>query len=401
MGVDIIVATPGRLDDLINTDRLSLNQVRFLILDEVDALLSNGFNKLIMKLKDKIPAFSSDGKRLQFIVCSATLHNFEVKKLADKIMHFPMWVDLKGADTVPETIHHCVCIVDPKEDMTWQNMQNPIPITDGVHQLRNQSGSKEELLSEAVKLLKVQYCVKAIKKYNMDRAMIFCRTKLDCNNLQEHFRELGGGPPNGSNSHSSHQFSCVCLHSDLASNLRAENLEIFIQKKVRLLVCTDVAARGLDIRGLPFVINLTLPDEKENYLHRIGRVGRVDRMGLALSLVSKSQEKVWYHTCHSKGKNCQNRKLTTQHGCCIWYNEMNILDEIETHLGCTIPQISKDLEIPINEFDGKVTYGEKRQVNNAKKSYGHADLLAQSLKELISLEKKTQLNFLNMKFNKI
>ena len=95
-GVDIIVATPGRLDDLISTERLSLNQVRFFVLDEVDGLLSQGHRELIMKIFRKIPSIAADGRRLQLIVCSATLHNFEVKKLADQIMHFPMWVDLKG-----------------------------------------------------------------------------------------------------------------------------------------------------------------------------------------------------------------------------------------------------------------------------------------------------------------
>ena len=75
-GVDIVVATPGRLDDLISTDRLCLNQVRFFILDEVDGLLSQGHKDLIMKIQRKIPNVTADGKRLQMIVCSATLHNF-------------------------------------------------------------------------------------------------------------------------------------------------------------------------------------------------------------------------------------------------------------------------------------------------------------------------------------
>lgn len=144
---------------------------------------------------------------------------------------------------------------------------------------------------------------------------------------------------------------------------------------------------------------MTLPDEKQNYIHRIGRVGRADRMGLAISLVSKVPEKVWYHTCQSRGKNCANRLLKEDGGCCIWYDEIDYLDEIEEHLGCTIDQIPRTLEVPINEFDGKVVYGEKRK-GNANAFKGHVDLLAPSLKELIELERKTQLNFLNMKFMK-
>lgn len=144
---------------------------------------------------------------------------------------------------------------------------------------------------------------------------------------------------------------------------------------------------------------MTLPDEKQNYIHRIGRVGRADRMGLAISLVSKVPEKVWYHTCQSRGKNCANRLLKEDGGCCIWYDEIYYLDEIEEHLGCTIDQIPRTLEVPINEFDGKVVYGEKRK-GNANAFKGHVDLLAPSLKELIELERKTQLNFLNLKFMK-
>ncbi len=73
------------------------------------------------------------------------------------------------------------------------------------------------------------------------------------------------------------------------------------------------------------VINVTLPDDKANYLHRIGRVGRAERMGLAISFVSTVKEKVWYHQCPSKGKNCDDTRLTTEGGCCIWYNESQVL----------------------------------------------------------------------------
>lgn len=132
------------------------------------------------------------------------------------------------------------------------------------------------------------------------------------------------------------------------------------------------------------MINITLPDEKSNYVHRIGRVGRAERMGLAISLVSKIPEKVWYHGewCSSRGRNCYNTNLTDKGGCCIWYNEPNVsfnivrlvlffltfnwsyffqyLAEIEDHLNITIQQVDPDMKVPMNDFDGKVTYGEKR-----------------------------------------
>ncbi|KAK7505216.1 hypothetical protein BaRGS_00003378, partial [Batillaria attramentaria] len=120
--------------------------------------------------------------------------------------------------------------------------------------------------SEAVKILKGEYVIRAIDKHNMDRALIFCRTKLDCDNLEKYLQERGKG-----------KYSCVCLHSDRNPGERKGNLQKFKDQKVRFMICTDVAARGIDVSGLPFVINVTLPDEKQNYIHRIGRVGRAER----------------------------------------------------------------------------------------------------------------------------
>lgn len=136
-------------------------------------------------------------------------------------------------------------------------------------------------------------------------------------------------------------------------------MERFKKGDVRFLICTDVAARGIDIHGVPYVINVTLPDEKQNYVHRIGRVGRAERMGLAISLVATEKEKVWYHVCSSRGKGCYNTRLKEDGGCTIWYNEMQLLSEIEEHLNCTISQVEPDIKVPVDEFDGKVTYGQK------------------------------------------
>jgi len=116
----------------------------------------------------------------------------------------------------------------------------------------------------------------------------------------------------------------ACLHSDKTPEERKENLEKFKTEKIQFLICTDVAARGIDIRGLPYVINLTLPDESRDYVHRIGRVGRAERMGLAISIVSNHKEKVWYHSCPSRGKKCFNTNLKPS-GCAIWYDEQAYL----------------------------------------------------------------------------
>jgi len=389
-GVDIVVATPGRLEDLIQTGQLSLRQCRFFVLDEADGLLKQGYEGFINRIHSQMPKITSDGKRLQMVVCSATLHSFEVKKMAEKLMHFPTWVDLKGQDAVPETVHHVVVGVDPREDTNWKNYRKPIQ-TDGVH-ARDRVGANQsspENYSEAVKMMKAEYCVRAIDEHNMDYGLIFCRTKIDCDNLERYLNLVGGGRNNNT------KYSCVCLHGDRKPPERKANLEKFKKKEVKFLICTDVAARGIDVGGLPFMINVTLPDEKSNYVHRIGRVGRAERMGLAISLVSAVPEKVWYHGewCSSRGRNCSNTNLTTQGGCCIWYNEPQYLADIEEHLGVTIQQVGSNIKVQADEFDGKVVYGQKR-LEMGGGYENHYGQLAPTLAELTELEKQAQDLFL-------
>ncbi|KAL9902088.1 ATP-dependent RNA helicase Ddx1 [Glossina fuscipes fuscipes] len=384
-GVHIVVGTPGRLEEMINGGFVQLTHCRFFVLDEADALLKQGYSDLIERLHKQIPKMTSDGRRLQMVVCSATLHAFEVKKMADRLMHFPTWVDLKGEDAVPETVHHVVCMVDPQKDTVWHNLRQRIR-TDGVHARDNVHPQNlvPETYSEAVKILKGEYCIRAIQEHKMDRAIIFCRTKLDCDNLEQYFRTAGG-----------QRYSCVCLHGDRKPQERKQNLERFKRGEVKFLICTDVAARGLDITGLPYMINVTLPDEKSNYVHRIGRVGRAERMGLAISLVSTVPEKVWYHGdwCSSRGRNCSNTNLTDARGCCIWYNEKNLLAEIEDHLNITIQQVDKAMSVPVNDFDGKVVYGEKN-LSTGTGYKDHVEQLVPVVRKLTDLELQSQSLFL-------
>lgn len=143
------------------------------------------------------------------------------------------------------------------------------------------------------------------------------------------------------------------------------------------------------------MINVTLPDEKANYVHRIGRVGRAERMGLAISLVASVPEKVWYHGqwCSSRGKNCWNTNLTDVKGCCMWYNEKQYLADIEDHLNITITQVDPDLKVPLNDFDGKVVYGQKR-LNTGSGYKDHVAQLVPTVKELAELETQAQQIFL-------
>ncbi|XP_023300503.2 ATP-dependent RNA helicase Ddx1 [Lucilia cuprina] len=384
-GVHIVVGTPGRLEEMISSGFVQLTHCRFFVLDEADALLKQGYTDLIDRLHKQIPKMTSDGRRLQMVVCSATLHAFEVKKMADRLMHFPTWVDLKGEDAVPETVHHVVCMIDPQKDTMWHNLRQHIR-TDGVHARDNvhPNNLTPETYSEAVKLLKGEYCIRAIEEHKMDRCIIFCRTKLDCDNLEQYLRARGG-----------QRYSCVCLHGDRKPQERKQNLERFKRAEVKFLICTDVAARGLDITGLPYMINITLPDEKSNYVHRIGRVGRAERMGLAISLVATVPEKVWYHGewCKTRGRNCNNTNLTDIKGCCIWYNEKNLLAEIEDHLNITIQQVDKSLAVPLNDFDGKVVYGEKN-LNTGTGYKDHVEQLQPVVRKLTDLELQSQSLFL-------
>lgn len=227
-GADVIVGTPGRLEDLIQGGYLSLTNCRFFVLDEADGLLKQGYSDFIERLHKQMPKVTADGKRLQMIVCSATLHAFEVKKMAEKLMHFPTWVDLKGEDAVPETVHHVVVKVDPQNDRSWHNLKRHI-MTDGVHQKDNvrPGNNSPETLSEAVKLLKGEYVIKAIDVHQMDRAIIFCRTKLDCDNLEKYLKQID-----------KRQYSCVCLHGDRKPNERKANLEMFKRNEVRFQLFT-------------------------------------------------------------------------------------------------------------------------------------------------------------------
>lgn len=169
-GVDIIVATPGRLEELINSEQILLSHCRFFVLDEADGLLKANYGNLIENIHRRIPKITSDCQRLQMIVCSATLHSFEVKKMADKLMHFPTWIDLKGEDAVPETVHHVVTIVDPQKDTCWHSLRRHVK-TDGVHGKDNvrPGVNSAETFSEATKMLKGEYCIRAIDEHKMDR----------------------------------------------------------------------------------------------------------------------------------------------------------------------------------------------------------------------------------------
>ncbi|CAD6194723.1 unnamed protein product [Caenorhabditis auriculariae] len=384
-GADIVTGTPSRIVDLVQSRQLSLSALQFLVIDEADQFLMDkgGAAKLIDTLFNNLPLLASDGSRRQVIVCSATLHNMEIDRFADRYMSFPQWIDLKGMDSVAETVHHVVCYVDAFSDKQWIRIRHqPNHLEDDhIHDKDEiRCGTDEKnTLSLGTKILKGVYVLQAIKALEMDKAMIFCRTKQQCDQMEAYMKM--------------NNVDAICLHGDRSPEERSKSLHAFKNDQVRFLICTDVAARGIDVHGVPFVINVTLPDEKSMYVHRIGRVGRAERMGLSISLVSSHEEKVWFHKCRSRGGvACSDTRDLAKGGCSIWYNEKKLLSEIEEHLGATIAEVDTDFRVPVDEFDGKIVYGSRR--TEGATFAGHAPELATAVAQLADLETSMQLEYL-------
>lgn len=169
-----------------------------------------------------------------------------------------------------------------------------------------------------------------------------------------------------------------------------------------------MAARGIDVKELPFVINMTLPDSVEQYIHRIGRVGRADAVGLSISIVGKEEEKVWYHTCKKspkERKHCRNTKLTSEGGCCIWMNEMEMVQAIEERVGITIPLLKPDLSLPegidLGKWErGGVVRGSVHKTKNDKlieMAVKNAATIQKNVEVLTRLESETQFAYLYLK----
>eukprot|EP01083_Nonionella_stella_P028991 79902_1 len=337
----ILVGSMGCVIGLIKSHKLTLSCCKFFILDEADRVLDPKQGNQ----SDVLAMYSRLSAGVQVMLFSATLHSDPIREMSKKICHEPMWVDLKGKDFVPDTVHHCILVVDPIKDRQWtaRNSVNQSITTDGVHRRdqiqwnpNNRTQLSDKTKSEGIKLLKPLILKKIIDSFKMDQCLVFCRTRLDCDNIVDFLTKIGGGRKfnAASTGGKENPYSCIALHSGVRQHQRADNLKLFKDGFVRFLVCTDVAARGIDIKSLPYVINVTMPAEDEDYVHRVGRVGRADQAGIAISIISSQKEKVWYHSnCPDRGKNCTNTNLTTQGGCCIWYDEVKIFEAVEKRLG--------------------------------------------------------------------
>ncbi len=229
-GVDIVVATPGRLLDHVGRNTINLSSIEILVLDEADRMLDMGFIKDIRKILALLP------NHKQTLMFSATFSN-DVKQLSNFLLKSPALVEVAQRNTVAENVNQIVHPVDKSQ--------------------------KRKLLSFL------------IGSKNWKQVLVFVRTKQGADRLAEQLTKDG--------------LNTAAIHGDKKQDARTKALAKFKSGNVRVLVATDIAARGLDISQLPHVVNYDLPSVAEDYIHRIGRTGRTGMEGEALSLVSMDE----------------------------------------------------------------------------------------------------------------
>lgn len=232
-GVEVLVATPGRLLDHAQSKPTLLSQVKFLVLDEADRMLDMGFLPDLKRILDLLPASR------QTVLFSATF-NDEITRLAGNFLNNPLKVEVARRNTAAETVEQV------------------------VHKVQ-----EDDKTEAVIRLMKVR---------ELPQALVFTRTKIAADKLGRRLQTRG--------------LETATIHGDKAQVERIQALDGFKKGNVRLLVATDIAARGIDIAELPCVINYELPYSPEDYVHRIGRTGRAGASGLAISLVSSDEEKL-------------------------------------------------------------------------------------------------------------
>jgi ATP-dependent RNA helicase RhlE len=226
-GVDILVATPGRLLDLAGQRYLNLSQIEFLVFDEADRMLDMGFSKAISEILLLLP----EARRTMLF--SAT-YTREIRDLAAKMLKNPQSVEVSPDNSAADSVEQKVHLVHKE--------------------------NKRALL------------VHLMDDGDWKRVLVFSKTKHGANKLTEKLAAQG--------------IRAAALHGNKSQSVRTRTLEAFKKDEIRVLVATDVAARGLDIAHLPYVVNYDMPGIPEDYVHRIGRTGRAGVKGIAVSLVS-------------------------------------------------------------------------------------------------------------------
>ena len=230
-GSEIVIATPGRLLDLVNQRAIDLSHVETLVLDEADRMLDMGFIHDIRRIIRLLP------KERQSLLFSATFST-EIKTLANKLLRQPQLIEESRNGVTAKRVSQMIYPVD--------------------------KARKRELISYL------------IGSQNWEQVLIFTRTKRGANRLAQQLETDG--------------LTAAAIHGNKSQGARTRALAAFKSGEVRVLVATDIAARGLDIDKLPHVVNYDLPNVAEDYVHRIGRTGRAENEGLALSLVSIDEQ---------------------------------------------------------------------------------------------------------------
>ena len=232
-GVDVLVATPGRLLDLYSQKAVDFSQVEVLVLDEADRMLDMGFIRDIRKVLAMLP------KDRQNLLFSATFSG-DIRSLASNLLNNPVQIEVSPRNAAAQTVAQKVYEVDKSK--------------------------KPDLLSHLV------------RDNNWEQVLVFMRTKHGANRLTKKLQADG--------------VTAAAIHGNKSQAARTKALADFKDRKIRVLVATDIAARGIDISELPHVINFELPNVSEDYVHRIGRTGRAGSEGEAISLVSVDEVKL-------------------------------------------------------------------------------------------------------------
>ncbi|AKS42052.1 DEAD/DEAH box helicase [Wenzhouxiangella marina] len=230
-GVDVLIATPGRLIDHIDRGTVRLDSIQTLVLDEADRMLDMGFRPAIDRIVRALP------RKRQTLLFSATFSS-EIKQLAQRYQHDPVPVETAPPNSTVELIAQQAINVD--------------------------QGRKRELLSWM------------IGDQNWQQVLVFTRTKHGANRLAKQLTADG--------------LPAAAIHGNKSQGARTRALAEFKSREIRVLVATDIAARGLDIDQLPHVVNFEIPNVPEDYVHRIGRTGRAGRDGLAISLIGADEQ---------------------------------------------------------------------------------------------------------------
>ena len=230
-GVDILVATPGRLLDLHGQNLINLSHLEIFVLDEADRMLDMGFIHDVKKIIKLLP------EKRQSLFFSATMPD-DIQKLADSILHNPQKVEVTPVSSTAETINQALYYVDKKD--------------------------------------KVSLLLHLLKTKPIETVLVFTRTKHGADKVVKILTKSG--------------VKAEAIHGNKAQNARQRALENFKSKAIRVLVATDIAARGIDVDSLEYVINFDIPNVAENYVHRIGRTGRAGLSGTAYSFCDAEEK---------------------------------------------------------------------------------------------------------------